>query len=89
VVCREQQQPNSAIATTPPAGLVKEVDYIGLRNDPAVAYLNIAIRHTARHRGQLSAYLRGMGAPVPAIYVETADEPEPPDDGSIVIPPSF
>ena len=64
MVCREQQQPNSAIATTPPAGLVKEVDYIGLRNDPAVAYLNIALRYTAH---QLSAYLRGMGAPVPAI----------------------
>lgn len=71
------------------AELVKEIDYIGLRNDPAVAYLNIAIRHTVHHRGQLSAYLRGMGATVPAIYVESADEPYPPDDGSIVNPPAF
>ena len=69
--------------------LAKEVDYIGLRKDPAVAYLNIAIRHTVHHRGQLSAYLRGMGARVPAIYVESADEPYPPADGSIVAPPSF
>jgi uncharacterized damage-inducible protein DinB len=53
------------------------VDYIGLRNDPAVAYLNIAIRHSVHHRGQLSAYLRPMGAKVPAIYVESADEPFP------------
>jgi len=58
--------------------LAKEVDYIGLRNDPAVACLNIAIRHTVHCRGQLSAYLRGMGAAVPAIYV-----------GRIAAPPSF
>jgi hypothetical protein len=42
--------------------LAREIDYIGLRNDPAVAYLNIAIRHSVHHRGQLAAYLRGMGA---------------------------
>ncbi|MCX6590729.1 MAG: DinB family protein [Acidobacteria bacterium] len=69
--------------------LAREFDYIGLRHDPAVAYLNIAIRHTAHHRGQLSAYLRAMGARVPAIYVESADEPYPTDDGSIVVPPAF
>lgn len=69
--------------------LVREIDYIGLRRDPAVAYLNIAIRHTVHHRGQLSAYLRGMGAAVPAIYVESADEPYPPTDGSVVVPPAF
>ena len=69
--------------------LAREIDYIGLRNDPAVAYLNIAIRHTVHHRGQLSAYLRGMGARVPAIYVESADEPFPPEDGSSVTPPAF
>jgi uncharacterized damage-inducible protein DinB len=69
--------------------LAREIDYIGLRNDPAVAYLNIAIRHTVHHRGQLSAYLRGMGARVPAIYVESADEPFPPEDGSHFVPPAF
>lgn len=69
--------------------LAREIDYIGLRNDPAVAYLNIALRHTVHHRGQLSAYLRGMGARVPAIYVESADEPYPTEDGSIVTPPAF
>jgi len=71
--------------------LATPVDYIGLRNDPAVAYLNIAIRHSVHHRGQLSAYLRAMGASVPAIYVESADEPYPPADGSTatVPPPAF
>jgi uncharacterized damage-inducible protein DinB len=54
--------------------LITPVDYIGLRNDPAVAYLSLAIRHSVHHRGQLSAYLRPMGAKVPAIYVESADE---------------
>jgi uncharacterized damage-inducible protein DinB len=55
--------------------LATHVDFIGLRKDPAVAYLNIAIRHSVHHRGQLSTYLRLMGARVPAIYVESADEP--------------
>lgn len=59
--------------------LTTPVDYLGLRNDPAVAYLNIAIRHSVHHRGQLSTYLRAMGENVPAIYVESADEPWPPD----------
>ena len=54
--------------------LIKPVNYIGLRNDPAVAYLSFGIRHSVHHRGQLSAYLRPMGARVPAIYVESADE---------------
>lgn len=62
--------------------LATPVDYIGLRNDPAVAYLNILIRHSVHHRGQLSAYLRPMGAKVPAIYVESADEPYPPNPGA-------
>lgn len=73
--------------------LATEVDFIGLRKDPAVAYLNIAIRHSVHHRGQLSAYLRPMGATVPAIYVESADEPFPAIDGSALAakqrPPAF
>ncbi len=74
--------------------LATPVDFLGLRNDPAVAYLNIAIRHSVHHRGQLSAYLRAMGAKVPAIYVESADEPYPPVPGTLaaqagVPPPAF
>ena len=73
------------------ADLATPLDWIGLRRDPAVAYLNIAIRHSVHHRGQLSAYLRPMGARVPAIYVESADEPFPPSDGSTPeqSPPAF
>jgi uncharacterized damage-inducible protein DinB len=62
--------------------LATPVDFLGLRKDPGVAYLNIAIRHSVHHRGQLSAYLRPMGAKVPAIYVESADEPYPSSSGS-------
>lgn len=71
--------------------LATPVDWLGLRKDPAVAYLNIAIRHSVHHRGQLSAYLRPMGVKVPAIYVESGDEPFPPTDGSIPEqpPPAF
>jgi len=73
--------------------LATPVDFIGLRKDPAVAYLNIAIRHSVHHRGQLSAYLRLLGARVPAIYVESADEPFPATDGSTLAtderPPAF
>jgi uncharacterized damage-inducible protein DinB len=74
--------------------LATPVDYIGLRNDPAVAYLNIAIRHAVHHRGQLSTYLRAMGAKVPAIYVASADEPfeASPEDiatGRVARPPAF
>jgi uncharacterized damage-inducible protein DinB len=67
--------------------LAVPVDFIGLRKDPAVAYLNIAIRHSVHHRGQLSAYLRPIGARVPAIYVESADdEPFPGNDGNNLSP---
>ena len=43
--------------------------------NPMVTYLQFFIVHAAHHRGQLSAYLRPMGAKVPAIYGGSADEP--------------
>jgi uncharacterized damage-inducible protein DinB len=55
--------------------LAKEVSMMGAFNMPAVIYLSFLIRHTVHHRGQLSAYLRPMGAKVPAIYGGSADEP--------------
>ena len=42
---------------------------------PAVIYLNFLIKHCVHHRGQLSAYLRPMGAKGPSIYGGSADEP--------------
>lgn len=74
--------------------LTLPVNWLGLRNDPAVHYLSLAIRHTVHHRGQLSTYLRAMGAAVPAIYVASADEPfnasaEEIASGAVARPPAF
>ena len=48
---------------------------MGAFNFPAVIYLSFLIRHQVHHRGQLSVYLRPMGAKVPAIYGGSFDEP--------------
>jgi uncharacterized damage-inducible protein DinB len=53
--------------------LVKLIDFRGLFQLPAVAFLQVAMNHTIHHRGQLSMYLRPMGAKVPAIYGESYD----------------
>lgn len=42
---------------------------------PNVTYLEFMQKHSVHHRGQLSAYLRPMGAKVPSIYGGSADEP--------------
>ena len=56
--------------------LVKMVDFRGIFQLPAVMYLNFVMHHTVHHRGQLSVYLRPMGAKVPAIYGESYDSAE-------------
>jgi uncharacterized damage-inducible protein DinB len=40
---------------------------------PAVNYLVIDLKHGIHHRGQLSSYLRPMGAKVPGIYGPSGD----------------
>ena len=40
---------------------------------PAVVYVQIGLNHSIHHRGQLSMYLRPMGAKVPSIYGESYD----------------
>ncbi|HEY2820823.1 MAG TPA: DinB family protein [Candidatus Acidoferrum sp.] len=62
--------------------LMRPVNYIGILNEPAVTYLSLAIRHSVHHRGQLSAYLRPMGAKVPSIYVESGDQRFAPGESS-------
>ncbi len=56
--------------------LLKIVDFRGMFQLPAVMYLNFVLHHTVHHRGQLSMYLRPMGAKVPAIYGESYDSAE-------------
>jgi uncharacterized damage-inducible protein DinB len=53
--------------------LIRIVDFRGLFQFPAVAYLQVGMNHTIHHRGQLSMYLRPMGAKVPSIYGESYD----------------
>lgn len=53
--------------------LVKTVDFRGRLQLPAVMYLSMMLHHSVHHRGQLSTYLRPMGAKVPAIYGESHD----------------
>jgi uncharacterized damage-inducible protein DinB len=56
--------------------LLKVVDFRGMFQLPAVMYLNFVLHHTVHHRGQLSTYLRPIGAKVPAIYGESYDSAE-------------
>jgi uncharacterized damage-inducible protein DinB len=53
--------------------LAKIVDFRGMLQLPAVAFLTMSQNHSIHHRGQLSTYLRPMGAKVPAIYGESYD----------------
>ncbi|MGB2589176.1 MAG: DinB family protein [Candidatus Acidiferrum sp.] len=53
--------------------LTKTVDFRGLFQKPAILFLPLGLHHTIHHRGQLSAYLRSMGAKVPSIYGESYD----------------
>jgi uncharacterized damage-inducible protein DinB len=53
--------------------LARTIDFRGMFQLPAVAYLQFSQRHSIHHRGQLSMYLRPMGAKVPSIYGESYD----------------
>lgn len=57
------------------AELVRRIPFYGVINEPAVSYLTLTLVHAVHHRGQLSTYLRAMGAKVPSIYGGSADEP--------------
>jgi uncharacterized damage-inducible protein DinB len=52
--------------------------FFGIFNYPAALYVQFMLNHTIHHRGQLSAYLRPMGAKVPNIYGGSFDEPMQP-----------
>jgi uncharacterized damage-inducible protein DinB len=56
--------------------LIKIVDFRGMFQLPAVMYVGFILHHSVHHRGQLSMYLRPMGAKVPAMYGESHDSAE-------------
>lgn len=51
----------------------KSLDFFGMMQAPAAAFISLMLRHSIHHRGQLSAYLRPMGAKVPDIYGPSGD----------------
>jgi uncharacterized damage-inducible protein DinB len=51
--------------------LIKIIDFRGMLQLPAIAYLTLCMNHSVHHRGQLSTYLRPMGAACPTIYGES------------------
>ena len=53
--------------------LSKVIDLFGMVQAPGINFLAMTIKHSVHHRGQLSTYLRPMGAKVPGIYGPTAD----------------
>src|SRR5260221_608773 len=53
--------------------LLKPIDFRGIFNFPAYAYLQSGLSHSIHHRGQLSTNLRPMGGRVPSIYGESYD----------------
>lgn len=64
------------LSALPTDQLLKIIDFRGMFQLPAVMYLSFVISHTIHHRGQLSMYLRPMGAKVPSIYGESYDAAE-------------
>jgi len=63
-----------AVAALPAGKLAQPVAFHTM-SQPAVKYLILNLKHGIHHRGQLSSYLRPMGAKVPSIYGASADEP--------------
>jgi uncharacterized damage-inducible protein DinB len=63
----------SRLERTTGDALLRIVDFYGLRSFPAVGLLQLILNHTIHHRGQLSTYLRPMGAKVPSLYGPSYD----------------
>jgi uncharacterized damage-inducible protein DinB len=58
-----------------PQQLLTPIEFFGVFNLPAVAYLGFLNNHCIHHRGELATYLRPMGSKVPSIYGGSYDEP--------------
>lgn len=62
-----------AVTKVPGEHLTKIVNFRGVMQMPAVMFLNFLLVHSIHHRGQMTVYLRPMGAKVPNIYGESYD----------------
>jgi uncharacterized damage-inducible protein DinB len=74
IACYKERIPKviARLKALPGDAFTRQVDFFGTPMS-AVGILSIVLRHSAHHRGQLSTYLRPMGAKVPPIYGPTAD----------------
>ncbi len=63
------------VAAMTPQQLITPINFFGVFNLPAVAYLGFLNNHSIHHRGELATYLRPMGSRVPSIYGGSYDEP--------------
>jgi uncharacterized damage-inducible protein DinB len=63
------------LSAVKPEDLVRPIDFFGFMTFPAIQYATLMCSHSIHHRGQLSSYLRPMGAKVPRIYGPSGDEP--------------
>ena len=61
------------VAGLPAEKLAQDTKF-AMWNQAAVTYLMLNLKHSIHHRGQLSSYLRPMGAKVPGIYGPSADD---------------
>ncbi|MEX2049471.1 MAG: DinB family protein [Gemmatimonadota bacterium] len=57
----------------PAEQLAESVDFFGMMKMSRAQWIGFAGNHSVHHRGQLSAYLRAMGAQVPDIYGPSGD----------------
>jgi uncharacterized damage-inducible protein DinB len=58
--------------------MAEDVDFFGMMKMSRAAWIGFSNNHSVHHRGQLSAYLRSLGAKVPDIYGPSGDaEPVP------------
>ena len=58
-----------------PESLARLIEFPGVGPFPTVTYLGWHVNHMIHHRGQLTVYLRLMGAKVPPVYGPTLDYP--------------
>ena len=58
-----------------PEQLTAPINFLGVFNLPAFAYLGFLNNHMIHHRGALATYLRPMGSKCPSIYGGSYDEP--------------
>ncbi len=55
--------------------LARDIEFFTFGSFPAVSFIDWHISHLIHHRGQLTMFLRVMGAKVPAIYGDSIDYP--------------